>query len=245
MNGFGKIKTKVLKKLVESYSSDKKNDVKDIIKTLKSNKDFKELYLFYEEIENKYIEDKEIAKLYVEELNKVLKEKFNNVSDFCNTLNEKLTDVESENNEIYETIDQLCESDSLSNIDKKVIAKRKLVEHLTTKKEISETKETTHVPNEKLLYTVLANNFNVLYNNTLTNEQREELKNILSLSNGDINTKTEELKESLLSKIDTLLNESTDDEMKSKLKNVKEEVNNKGASRINYFRLVELKNGLN
>lgn len=245
MNGFGKIKTKVLKKLVESYSSDKKNDVKDIIKTLKSNKDFKELYLFYEEIENKYIEDKEIAKLYVEELNKVLKEKFNNVSDFCNTLNEKLTDVESENNEIYETIDQLCESDSLSNIDKKVIAKRKLVEHLTTKKEISETKETTHVPNEKLLYTVLANNFNVLYNNTLTNEQREELKNILSLSNEDINTKTEELKESLLSKIDTLLNESTDDEMKSKLKNVKEEVNNKGTSRINYFRLVELKNGLN
>ena len=245
MNGFGKIKTKVLKKLVESYSSDKKNDVKDIIKTLKSNKDFKELYLFYEEIENKYIEDKEIAKLYVEELNKVLKEKFNNVSDFCNTLNEKLTDVESENNEIYETIDQLCESDSLSNIDKKVIAKRKLVEYLTTKKEISETKETTHVPNEKLLYTVLANNFNVLYNNTLTNEQREELKNILSLSNEDINTKTEELKESLLSKIDTLLNESTDDEMKSKLKNVKEEVNNKGTSRINYFRLVELKNGLN
>ena len=245
MNGFGKIKTKILKKLVESYSSDKKNDVKDIIKTLKSNKEFKELYLFYEEIENKYIEDKEIAKLYVEELNKVLKEKFNNVSDFCNKLNERLGEIESENNEIYETIDQLCESDSLSNIDKKVIAKRKLVEHLTTKKEISETKDTTHVPNEKLLYTVLTNNFNVLYNNTLTNEQREELKNILSLSNEDINAKTEELKESLISKIDTLLNESTDDEMKSKLKNVKDEVNNKGASRINYFRLVELKNGLN
>jgi len=44
MNGFGKIKTKILKKLVESYSSDNKNDVKDIIKTLKSNKEFKELY---------------------------------------------------------------------------------------------------------------------------------------------------------------------------------------------------------
>mgnify|MGYP003348491371 CR=1 FL=1 len=27
------------------------------------------MYLFYEEIENKYIEDKEIAKLYVEGLN--------------------------------------------------------------------------------------------------------------------------------------------------------------------------------
>ena len=245
MNGFGKIKTKILKKLVESYSSENKNDVKDIIKTLKSNKDFKELYLFYEEIENKYIEDKEIAKLYVEELNKVLKDKFNNVSDFCNKLNEKLSDVESETNEVYETIDQLCENDSLNNIDKKVIAKRKLVEHLTTKKEITETNETIHVSNEKLLYTVLANNFNILYNNSLTNEQKEELKGILSLSNEDITTKTEELKESLISKIDSLLSESVDDEMKTKLKNVKDEVNNKRASRINYFRLVELKNGLN
>jgi hypothetical protein len=245
MNGFGKIKTKILKKLVESYSSDNKNDVKDIIKTLKSNKEFKELYLFYEEIENKYIEDKEIAKLYVEELNKVLKEKYNDVSEFCNKLNEKLEGVDSESNEIYETIDQLCETDSLSNIDKKVIAKRKLVEHLTTKKEISETKETIHVPNEKLLHTVLTNNFNVLYNNSLTNEQKEELKNILSLSNEDIETKTKELKESLVSKIDDLLNESVDSEMKTKLNNVKDEVNNKGASRINYFRLVELKNGLN
>lgn len=244
MNGIGKIKSKILKKLVESYASENKSEVKDIVKTLKSNKDFKELYLFYEEIENKYIEDKEIAKLYVEELNKVLKEKFNNVSDFCIKLEEKLNGVESEEYELYNTIDQLCENDSLSNIDKKVIAKRKLVEHLTKKKDVKEEQGGVFVPNEKLLHTVLVNDFNTVYNNTLTNEQKEELKGILSLTNEELQSKTSELKESILSKIDSILTESTDDDMKTKLTNVKDEVNNKGASRINYFRLVELKNGL-
>jgi hypothetical protein len=244
MNGIGKIKSKILKKLVESYASENKSEVKDIVKTLKSNKDFKELYLFYEEIENKYIEDKEIAKLYVEELNKVLKEKFNNVLEFCGKLEEKLSGIESDEHELYNTIDQLCENDSLSNIDKKVIAKRKLVEHLTKKKNVKEEQSGIFVPNEKLLHTVLVNDFNAVYNNTLTNEQKEELKGILSLTNEELQSKTSELKESILSKIDSILTESTDDDMKTKLTNVKDEVNNKGASRINYFRLVELKNGL-
>ena len=67
----------------------------------------------------------------------------------------------------------------------------------STKKQKTEIEETIHVPNEKLLHTILTNNFNVLYSNSLTNEQKEELKNILSLSNEEIDTKTKELKESL------------------------------------------------
>ena len=69
MNKFGELKNKMLTKLTESYTKENKTEVKDILKTIKENKDFKEMYLFYEEIENKYIEDKETAKLYVEGLN--------------------------------------------------------------------------------------------------------------------------------------------------------------------------------
>jgi hypothetical protein len=76
MNNFGKIKSKLLKKLTEAYASDNfKQNTKNLIKVVKKNKDFKEMYLFYEEIENKYIEDKEVAKLYVEQLGSLLKEK--------------------------------------------------------------------------------------------------------------------------------------------------------------------------
>ena len=81
MNKFGELKNKMLTKLTESYTKENKTEVKDILKTIKENKDFKEMYLFYEEIENKYIEDKETAKLYVEGLNTYFGQPMGNWND--------------------------------------------------------------------------------------------------------------------------------------------------------------------
>jgi hypothetical protein len=245
MNNFGKIKTKILAKLTESYSSNNKNEMKEVLKTIKENKDFKEMYLFYEEIENKHFEDKEVAKLYVEELSNVLKNKSKNITEFCNSLDKKLGKIEINENDLYTTVDQLLEDDNLNNIDKKVLAKKKLVDHLLKKKEIKETKNSQYSANENLLHAVLANNFNVLYNNTLNENQKEELKNILSLSNEDLEIKTRELKEDILSKVESMISESKENEFINKLTNVKTEVTSIKPSKLNYFRLSELKNGLN
>ena len=157
-----------------------------------------------------------------------------------------MINVESINeNEIYNSLDTLTENDSLSNIEKKVKAKKKLVEHLTTKKEIKESKDSTLIPNENLLNAVLTNNFNVLYSNTLSEQQKEELKNILSLSQEDLLTKTTELKESIINKVSTLISESNETDLSTKLMKVKDEVNEMFPSKLNYYRLTELKNGLN
>ena len=150
MNKFGIIKSKLLTKLTESYANENKAEIKDILTTIKENKDFKEMYLFYEEIENKYIDDKETAQLFVEGVINILKQQVGDLSNFCTSLN-KMINVESINeNEVYNSLDTLTENDSLSNIEKKVKAKKKLVEHLTTKKEIKESKDSTLIPNENL-----------------------------------------------------------------------------------------------
>jgi hypothetical protein len=245
MNKFGVIKTKLLNKLTESYAKENKAEIKNILTTIKENKDFKEMYLFYEEIEGKTISDKETAKLYVEGLSTILTQSKENLNVFCESLNKDLDSTEVASNEIYEALDTLTESDKLSNIEKKVIAKKKLVEHLTSKKEINESKEATLVPNETLLNAVLANNFNVLYSNTLSESQKEELKNILSIPYEDLITKTGELKESIIGQVSTLLSESNDADLSTKLKAVKDEVTQMYPSRYNYYRLNELKNGLN
>ena len=245
MNKFGVIKTKLLNKLTESYAKENKAEIKNILTTIKENKDFKEMYLFYEEIEGKTITDKETAKLYVEGLSTILVQSKENLNVFCESLNKTLDSTEVTPNEVYEALDTLTESDKLSNVEKKVIAKKKLVEHLTTKKEIKESKDTTLVPNETLLNAVLANNFNVLYSNTLSESQKEELKNILSIPYEDLVNKTSELKESIIDQVSTLLNESSDNDLSTKLKAVKDEVNQMHPSRYNYYRLNELKNGLN
>ena len=246
MNNFGKIKSKLLKKLTEAYASDNfKQNTKNLIKVVKKNKDFKEMYLFYEEIENKYIEDKEVAKLYVEQLGTLLKEKAKKINSFCKVINMSVYDAVVEANDLYDSIDQLLEEDNLNNIDKKVIAKKKLVEHLTAKKEnVVETND-SYTVNESLLHAVLANNFNVLYGHTLNEEQKETLKNIMSLSDEELNTKVNELKESVSSKVESLLSESTEDAaFVSKLSKVKNEVTEMKTSKYNYYRLTELKNGL-
>jgi uncharacterized protein (DUF1015 family) len=246
MNKFGELKTKMLTKLTESYTKENKTEVKDILKTIKENKNFKEMYLFYEEIENKYIEDKETAKLYVEGVSTMLNQESNDLTTFCESLNKKLGDIEITTNELYESLDQLMVKDSLSNIENKVIAKKKLVNHLTTRKEVNESKQSVYSQNENLLHAVLANNFNVLYSNTLSESQQEELKTILSIPNEELDSKTIELKESIKNQVNSLLNEAVaDDEMSSKLNKVKSEVEEMKTSRYNYYRLTELKNGLN
>jgi hypothetical protein len=245
MNKFGVIKTKLLNKLTESYAKENKAEIKNILTTIKENKDFKEMYLFYEEIEGKTISDKETAKLYVEGLSTMLTQGKESLNVFCESLDKNLNNTEVVSNEIYEALDTLAESDKLSNIEKKVIAKKKLVEHLVSKKKINESKESTLVPNETLLNAVLANNFNVLYSNTLSESQKEELKNILSIPYEDLVNKTTELKESIVKQVSSLLSESNDTELSNKLNTVKDEVTLMSPSRYNYYRLNELKNGLN
>ena len=245
MNKFGVIKTKLLNKLTESYAKENKTEIKNILSTIKENKDFKEMYLFYEEIEGKHISDKETAKLYVESLSTMLIQSKENLNTFCESLDKELDNNEIKTNEIYEALDTLTEKDKLSNIEKKVIAKKKLVEHLTTNKELMESKKITIVPNETLLNAVLANNFNVLYSNTLSESQKDELKNILSIPYEDLLIKTGELKESIINQVSTLLSESNETDLINKLKAVKDEVNQMYPSRYNYYRLNELKNGLN
>jgi hypothetical protein len=245
MNNFGKIKSKLLKKITEAYEQGElKNNTKNLIKVVKKNKDFKEMYMFYEEIENKYFDDKEVARLYVEEIGTILKQKATNVKKFCEVINMSVHDTQIDENELYDSIDQLLEVDSLKNLDKKIIAKKKLVEHLTTKKDIKESEQGTYTANENLLHAVLTNNFNVLYMNNMNEEQKEELKSILSITNEDLISKTNELKESITDKVGSLLNESSDEDFKGKLKKVKDEVDGMNLSKYNYYRLTQLKNGL-
>ena len=245
MNKFGTVKTKILNKLTESYKKEDKSEMKNILKTIKENKEFKEMYLFYEEIENKYIEDKETAKLFVETVESIINQQKNGLLEFCQSLDKKLGDVEITTNELYESLDQLMVKDTLSNIENKIRAKKYLHDYLTKKKDIKEINKQVYTVNESLLTSVLTNNFNVLYGNTLNEEQQTTLKNILSLSQEDLLIKTEEIKENILSKVDVLLNESTDLEFKNKLDSVKKEVNEMSPSKYNYYRLSELKNGLN
>jgi hypothetical protein len=52
------------------------------------------------------------------------------------------------------------------------------------------------------------------------------------------------IKKELNNKLDSLLKESTEDSVVSKLNNVKSEVDKSEVTKYNYYKLIELKNGL-
>ena len=245
MNNFGKLKDKILKKLTESYSSGNKNDMKNIIKLIKENDDFREMYLFYEGIENLELTIPDSAQLYVESIENILIEKQDLIKETCKKLEKYLSDVEVDLNPLYESIDVLSEKTKLTNIDKKVIAKKKLIEHLSKPKQKSINENSQYSENENLLMAVLTNNFNVVYESTLSEEDKETLKSILSMNDDILIQKTTELKEDIFNDVEKILSESIDSELSDKLNSVKEQVSLMEVTKYNYYKMLELKNGLN
>jgi hypothetical protein len=244
MNRFGTIKTKALEKISEAYINGKKDEIKNILMLIKEDKNFVDLYLFYEEIENKYIEDKGDAELFIEGIIPILKDKKVKTNKFCKELDKKIGDVSITENSIYLFLDKISENDTLKNAYTKINAKKKLVEHLMTKKESLELQETTFSKNENLLHAVLANNFNVLYNNTLNENEKKQLTEILSISEKDLKTNFSVLQEEVNAKVDKMISEEKNDELKIRLVNVIAEARVLKPTKLNYYKLQQLKNGL-
>jgi len=246
MKKIGNLKNQVLSKLTESYSRGNKKEIKQMISLLKENKDFRELYLFYDEFENKNFDSKESATLYLESVIPFLQENYNNLlksKDFFTKLNNLVEGIDVECDSLYDDLDVLLEKKKISNIDRKISAKNTLVEHLTTKKGEVVLKDIPVVSNEGLFYSILSNNFNNLYDNELNEEQKTELKKFISISDEDLITNIEELKENVIDKISDLLVESTGD-VSTKLEETKKEVEKMKPTKYNLYKLQQLENGL-
>jgi len=242
MATFGHVKSKVLVKLTESYGKENfKSELKKYFQPIMKNNTLKEMYSLYEDIETMTFDDKETAQLYVEELSKVLKDRYNELGTSLSELNESLKDVKGGENKLYESLDVLSCPDKLGNISAKVVAKKSLVEHLTSNKTNDDLRVEQGV-NESLLNSVLVNNFNVSYDKTLSEEDKSKLKDILSLTQSEVEEKSKTLQESINSKLDGLV--ESDKEFKSKADMVRKEISEMNYNKYNLYRLEDLLEGL-
>jgi hypothetical protein len=245
MSNFGEIKSKLLTKLTESYNSGNKNELKDLIKKLKSNKNLVEMHNFYEEMESMYFPNKDAAKLYVETLEPHFIEKMKTLSSDLKDMGKSLKDVVSESNEVYEFLDVLSEDNNIHNISKKINARENFIKFLTTKKSVKKEEESTvQFENHNLLNTVLVGNFNTKFTDFLNDEQKETFTKIVSMTESELETETQKIKSEINQKIESILKESTDGLMNEKLNKVKEDLNESELTKYNYFKMTELKKGL-
>ena len=244
MTNFGEFKLKMLTKLTDLYTSKNKVEIKNTIKSITSNRPLSEMYTFYEGVEKLNIISRDKAKLYVESIEPILIEKMKTVKKDLKNFTKELKDIESEKNSLYENLDILSEETTIHNISKKIDARENLIEHLLKEKKQDENPSEIQIENHTLLNAVLVNNFNIKYSDFLSEEQKETFNKIVSMPNDELIKETKNLKKELSSKIDSLIKESSEDTLKDKLKNVMSEINKSDTTKFDYYRLIELKNGL-
>lgn len=244
MNKFGTLKNKLLLKLTESYANEDKKTIKEILSVIKSDKNFKELYKFYESFEQQTFEDAETAKMYVDTISEMLKNKTEIISELNNKLGKILDGVSDEPNKLYENLDTLISNDNILNVANKVKAKKYLVEHLMAVKENNNEESDVIVENEKLLFAVLTSNFNAKFDDVLSEEEKNEFKTLMEMSDENVNSEILVLKEEISGKISNLLTECDDSIVAEKLKQTNNLVIETQPSKYNLFKLRELKNDL-
>ena len=146
---------------------------------------------------------------------------------------------------MYEWLDTLSEEHNINNINTKFESKEKFINFLMKEKEIKKDGlSNVQIENFSLLNNVLVSNFNIKYGDFLNEDQKKKFKDIMSMNEETLINETSHLKFELNSKIENILNESNDNSLIEKLSNVKKQINEKELSKYNYFKLLELKEGL-
>jgi hypothetical protein len=239
---FGKLKCKILSVLSEEYKNNNKENIGKILKLIKEDKNFKELYLFYEDFEKLSIKE---PKQYLDNLKNILNKKFELVTETSNKIEKLLPkNIDYEYNSIYEGLDLLAIEIDLNNIVKKNESIELLENHLISEKEeIIEEGEINFTTNENLLKTILVNNFNILYENNLDETEKKLFKEIISINKSDLNNNFNLLKEEILKKLDDIILENDNEVLNEKIKEVKKEVLlNSEVNKLNYLKLKDLSN---
>jgi hypothetical protein len=233
---FGILKTKIENKLVESFKNNTlKEDLNYFRKNILSDKDFCKMMSVYDNLsENKNV-DKETATFIVDDLvsefKKIkLKE---STKKYIDKWTKNITETSN-----YSLIDNLLYL-GINEIDEKTKSKKLVIESLT-KKQVDK-KDSPKLPISMILN--VANQKANEFLQNLDESDRTKVLEIIKLDDSSLNENFEKLKESTLSKIDGLINES-EGELKNTLIETKNRISISESNKKEYIKLLDLNKSL-
>ena len=187
--------------------------------------------------------ESEIVDDYINEIQSILSIKNKTLTPLYENLMTLVADVETTDNPIYDMLDNLLEEKSLSNIESKLSNRNKIKKHLLTKKESIVSESTKNfTQNEKLLVTLLTTEFNNKFTDNLSESDKKEFNEIITLTSEQLDENFNTTKNDVLKRLDFLLNENYSEDYIEKLKEVKEQINTEDfvPNRLNYYKLNQL-----
>jgi hypothetical protein len=234
MTSFGLIKTKIEKRLSESYQNGTfKSEFSRFKKLVLENKKIsKVLFLYNELIDNKNLSESN-AKEFVSEC-----------MNSYNTINLKNSDLKLLENWLknttcknkYSDIDTIFSNDVLKLVEK-VESKNRIVEGLK-QSPIQETKSQINIPIKSMVQ--IANKTFSKHIEGLNESDKKELMGVLTISENELKDSFNKLKENTIEKLNLLKQNESDSEIKSKVDETISKIQNENVDRLNYFKLKKL-----
>ena len=235
---FGVLKSKIEKVLLESYSN---NTFKEELKNFKTNvldkKNIAKIFYLYDELNSKKGLNESVVNDYINECIVIYENSINKIKPSeLQVLKYWVSKINTVNE--YENIDNLFSTDVLT-IESRIKSKKLISESLKKTKPIE--KEIVKLPMSAMIS--VANKTIQNYMESLNESEKKELVQFLNSDDNELKTNFSSLKESVLTKLETL-KESSDSETIGKINETIEKVSSEKYDKLTYFKLKGLKEKL-
>lgn len=230
---FGAVKSLIEKNLLESYNNEKefKKTLREFKHNVLSNKSMSKAYTIYDQLSTPQGLSEQDAKYFIEEginiLNKVLP-----TVKLPSNVTEK-----TQNN--YSDIDTLVYSQRV-NLIERVNAKKNLIKILTSSKE--SIKESVNIPISSMV--AVANQTIRNYIETLDENSKKEFMQIVSEDTKVLENKFETIRESAISKLNSILEKEEAQEMKTRISETIDKIKLEKFDQLNFLKLKNLEESI-
>lgn len=230
---FGQIKSLIEKNLIESYKSEKefKKSLKEFKHNVLNNKHMAKLYSLYDQLSTPQGLNESDAKDFLEEGVNLIQQILPNI---------KLPKTLSENIENkYSDIDSLVYSNKL-NLLERISSKKSITNVLTSN--VAPMKESVNLPLKSMVS--IANQTLQKYIDTLDESSKKEFIQLISEDTETLENKFETIRESAITKLNSMLEKEQEFELKTKLSETIDKLKTEKFDQLNFLKLKNLEESI-
>lgn len=230
---FGQVKSTIEENLLNSYKNEKefKKTLREFKENVLNNKKFSKLFSIYEQLSTPQGLSEKDAELF-------LNEGINLISKIIPSVKMPYAKNTSKSNN-YSDIDNLVYTNK-HNISERIQSKKNILNLLM--RETKTINENVKIPVSSMVK--IANQTLENYIQTMDVESKKLFLEVIKGDKEKMENDYTKLKENTISKLNGLLSNQSENEMKSKISETIEKLQNENFTQINYVKLISLENGL-
>jgi|TARA_R110000764_G_scaffold233693_1_gene327063 hypothetical protein len=238
---FGILKSRIEETLLESYKTKTfKEEFKNFKKYVLENKNVSKLFYLYDGLTTNKGLSKDIVDSYINECVTIYENTINKIdTKSLSGLNKWVSNTNSKN--IYEDIDTLF-SNNVLNITSKIEVRKTISENLQKEVVVVESTFAGNVPFKSMVNIV--NSTAKKYIESLNESDKKELMSILTEDEKVLEEKFETLKSEAIGKLNSVIIEEVDVEVKNKVKETMTKLTSESFTKLGYYKLTKLNENL-